>query len=89
MSQTTCPPLAQSRQRYCDLRATDLEGILATCKRHITNINKTCLDLLDCEDGTPTDDFYTKMILGMWLDMRDDVQAIIEAQLVAAPVAKS
>lgn len=78
---------AQNRQRYCDLRATDLAGILATCHRHLSNINKTHLDLLDCEDGTPEDDFYIKMILGMWQDMRDDVQAIIEAQLVAGQVA--
>lgn len=68
------------RQRYCDIRATSLEEILETCNRHIKNFNMTSIDLLDNEDGTETDFFYIDTIRGMWQDMRDDVQQMLEVQ---------
>ena len=88
MSKTTRPKAVnQSRQRYCELRANNLAEVLVTCERHITNIGRTQLDLLEEGDGTPNDDFYCGMMRGMWQDMRDDVKAIIEAggQATAKP----
>ena len=64
--------------RYCDIRATNLEGVLSTCDRHIANIIKTKLDLIDNEDGTSTDDFYIDMFMGTWVDLRNDVSDILK-----------
>lgn len=72
----------KQRKRYCLTKATTLQEILETCDRHIENIRKTHIDLLEEGDGSPTDDFYCSMIREMWKDMRDDVQEMLEAERV-------
>lgn len=66
------------RQRYCNTRATSLEDILTTCERHLHNTTLMHLDFIDNEDITPTDEFYIKMLFGMWGDLREDVQNILQ-----------
>lgn len=69
-----------TRKRYCNIKATSLEEVLATCDRHIRNITLTELDLLENEDGTETDWFYINMFRDTWFDLRDDVEALLKEQ---------
>ena len=68
---------ASSTERYCDIRATSLEEILATCERHIRNISMTEMDLLAEGDGTESDFWYIEMFRRTWADLRDDVRTML------------
>lgn len=72
--------MMQPRERQCEIRATNLEEVLAACNRHVHNITLTQLDLIDNCDGTATDAFYINMFREAWLDMRDDIQAMIDKE---------
>lgn len=69
-----------NRKRYCDVKAKTLEEILATCNRHIKNINLAQYDLQDNGDGSETDMFYINLFREVWTDLRDDVQEMIDGE---------
>ena len=78
-----------TRKRYCNIKAKSLEDVLATCYRHIRNINMTEMDLIEEGDGTPTDFWYISMFRETWSDLRDDVEKILKEQGVADPRSNS
>lgn len=67
-----------TQNRYCNIKATNLEEVLATCDRHIKNINMTHQDLLEGGDGTFADSFYIDMFRKTWTDLRNDVFDILK-----------
>jgi len=68
---------SQNTKRYCDIRATSLEEILATCERHIRNSRLMEIDLLREGDGTELDFWYINMFRATWMDLRDDVREML------------
>ena len=65
--------------RYCNIQATDLQGILETCNRHIKNILLTQYDAMEEEDEEllARDLFYCNMFRDTWNDLREDVLSIM------------
>lgn len=64
--------------RYCLIRATTLQQILDTCKRHLGNIALTEGDLLSEDEYSKTDQFYCGMFRRTWQDLHDDVSKMID-----------
>ena len=69
-----------TRERYCNIKASNLEELLQSIERNITNINIMQLDFIDNEDETPNDRFYCNMLRGLLLDMKEDVEGIIRVE---------
>ena len=68
------------RERYCDLKATTIEELLAAINRNILNTQKILLDAIDADDLTDTDAFYCNMIEGILLDLREDLMNIMNKE---------
>lgn len=68
--------------QYGTKHARSLEEVRDVCDRHLRNISRTQYDLIDNEDGTPTDDFYINMFRETWQMLRDDVDAILKKNVL-------
>ena len=64
--------------QYGTIRARSVEEIQAVCERHLRNIFTIHADLVDNDDGTPTDLFYIDMFAKAWQEMHEDVTQIIQ-----------
>lgn len=67
------------RKRYCDIKATTLNEVLATCERHIRNCGAMLADCTDCQDCSDDYVWLVQQMAHAWADLRDDVEAIMAA----------
>lgn len=69
-----------TRERYCNIKASNPEDLLQSIDRNISNINIMQLDFIDNEDETATDRFYCNMLRGILMDMKEDVEGIMKGK---------
>jgi len=68
------------RVRYCNIKATNLKDLLATLNRNIANTIMTKADMLMEGDLTETDAYYCDMLMGILMDLEDDLKEIISKE---------
>lgn len=71
-----------SKERYCNIECKSLEDIKKTCERHILNTKLSRMDLIENYDLTTLDNFYLDEQAGMWNDLLQDVNKMLEEKNV-------
>lgn len=66
------------RKRHCNIKATNLKDLLAALNRNISNTIMTKADMLMEGDLTETDAYYCDMLLGILMDLEEDLKEIIK-----------